>query len=205
MKYLLFITALFTIFAACDKPDDPVETYYLDKEMYDYVIFPTGSWWVYEEENSGQKDTVKVIKTDHLINDRTSIGYNFEMYFNKNFSSLYNAEFITRATAFTEGYLNKSVLEVESGTNLAVSTDFISEMENGDTLNLGQVGEIYAYKEDIIEISNTEYTNIRYFEKELETGPTHVKVSYFSKNIGLIKKELWNGELWNLIDYHINN
>ena len=71
--FTLVLAGLFlmTLFSTCKKDNNPApmccphDTTFV--AMKEWVFFKEGSWWIYEEENTGEKDSVYVYES--LIND----------------------------------------------------------------------------------------------------------------------------------------
>ena len=80
---LIFISFLLIalVQSCCKKPKIP--TYYMPQEFKDYVDFPVGSWWVYEDSVTKKLDTVSLINsaTDIIPKSKSTIiqikKYNF--------------------------------------------------------------------------------------------------------------------------------
>ena len=55
---LMFILVLVLSALSCRKPI----TYYMPQDLKDYCMFPVGSWWVYEDSISGEKDSIVLVE-----------------------------------------------------------------------------------------------------------------------------------------------
>ena len=88
---LLLVLPCFALKCDPDNSDDEKEpTYYMSQEFKDYVLFPEGSWWVYENQY-GQIDSINLYSQDTEIKDgKDDYPYNFEWVNQNLFSSHYN-------------------------------------------------------------------------------------------------------------------
>ena len=203
MKYLLFITALTITIAACDKPGDDPETIYLPSSFDDYVLFPEGSWWVYEEENTGERDTVTVIELNRFIPEHenllpneeahatmTSTYYETEIQFNSKVDSDKNG----RTTYYGPG----------GGGQFYVYT---TEVGHGEYIPSGSYMRYTYHEYDSLKIGNMYYYDIREVEnhKDVPGGVDCNEDFTNAKGIGVVQHTTCNDhKTWNLIDYYIN-
>ena len=84
----------------------------------------------------------------------------------------------------------------------ATSTNFHSY--KNDTIILLK-GELIADRIDSLTIGNEVFTKVKKFSKTRHTYNLIPEVTYYAPNVGLIRKELFNGDVWNLKEYFINN
>jgi hypothetical protein len=186
------------------------------REVKDYFYFNYGSWWVYEEENSGKRDSVYVTQTYSDTGTyyfKTSVkstydGYDYHFWTNSVTGDKYK-NLVQKSTRSTTVKCAKTGGE-EGFVAEAYCFMFypiIGKYMNNDGggyigyNNILEIEEIYnAYGiyennfENVVEISE-DHTAIE------ESQPT---VHYYSPNVGLIKKELLDSnQVWNLVDYHL--
>jgi hypothetical protein len=181
-------------------------------EAKDYFAFKVGSWWVYEEETSHERDSVYVtqstIGSDYMFDTYMYSelqGYYYHyypLYINNNVCSKTEPTkskclFVTRAKQKPGDYIgenycffvNYSVGSYETEFNICNPNNrvIISNVFNEFDLGLFHFNKTVIVHELCTFIENCQPTN-----------------HYFSKNIGLIRKELLDSnEVWNLINYHI--
>jgi len=90
LKCYLLLLALPCLALQCDPDDEQEPTYYMSEEFKDYVLFPEGSWWVYENQY-GQIDSINLFSQDTEIKDgKDNYPYNFEWVNQNLFTSHYN-------------------------------------------------------------------------------------------------------------------
>ena len=222
MKQLLLI--ILTLCLASCKDKNTTESYCKENsggcqsvlEGKKYFAFKRGSWWVYEEENSGKRDSVYV--TDYASSGNydfdirthsTLDGYNYHYWpfyagGNKNCSQIapvnIKCMYITRS-------------KYKAGDFIGEDDCFFVQHNKGDYT--------YAY-------NNIHYPNNKIIVEEIyptySIGKIHVGKTvkihelstmvegiqptnhYWAENVGLIRKELLDSnQVWNLINYHIQH
>ena len=184
---ILTIVLMSVLFFACKKKI----TYYLPDEIKPYIMFPEGSYWVYQDSTLGSIDTVTLTKQyiEKVIS--SSIGNEIELLRQEFYSSFKKTSFLGGTLNFNnENYYQEDAI-----------------------FFLGEIGEEGFYNHFIDTIIN----NYQPFNKKtivIRTFPIGedklVNFNYWSENIGIVK----HVELIfltdtlivkNLIDYHINN
>ena len=194
---LLLVTFLFIEFS-CEK-----ETYMVPESFKRYFYFPVGSWWVYKNQ-SGKLDTLTIQSISSEIADNFhSYKTNYEQIIIRYNSSRFGDFFIfTSATINFDGFSLCSA----SPAYFTELTDF-AKTPKGEQKAQNCSTEIEWWIEDTVIINNKNYYNV-VVNKTTSTIPSFIEdypiKGYFKEDIGLIKRELQNGEIWELVDYKIN-
>lgn len=191
MKYIFFIAVLTITFAACDKPED--EYIYLDAQYYDYMLFPEGSWWVYEEDGSGAKDTVTVIEqtsTQYDISGDCSRGRAFKEFATLKVKSSFNKDTLKYTTGWGEMSYNWGKYKV-----------FTTHLKHAKT-NISYNVRYTYYEYDSLITDNKKYYDVKVIENEDMSYSCEENFTS-AKGIGIIQRTTCEGEVWNLKDYHI--
>jgi len=190
---------------SCKKDCNPTPYYPLDQDFLSYFAFPVGSWWVYEEVNSGERDSTFIFysnnrKDDEFLgrNDGCNIVYEYEV--------LKLHEVIRKDT------LNgiASLLTSSNGNEVWYyfykqngSLSFFAFPDNRDTLD-----EDAAYiqaRHDSIAIAGHFYKEVIVVRHPpYEVQGSHPRITYYSKNIGVVRRDFTDGTQWELVKYHIN-
>ncbi len=194
-KILFLILAIICCIAAdCDKEPKEKPIYYLDQEIKDYTLFPVGSYWIYEDSLSNDIDTVSIISQTIKIFAGGEEPFKYE-YFKQNIvTSYYNDTLFGGGSAWlleSEGFCEYS----ETGW-----LRFISQKQVGYKFD-ELLYEIYY---DSLFIINKWYKEVKVFTI-LTQDSSSLERCYFKKNIGIIKKEKYDGKVWELLNYYINN
>ena len=212
MKLLFYITLLMAAFSGCKKPEELRETYYIDKELYDYVLFPKGSWWIYKEETSGVEDSVVITKKEQYINKvRIAADYDFEVYDVDIYSSQRGNGSGGGDAAYKGTHGDCLYIEnYNSDTQGVPFYKYISSRDKGDTVNVIQgvaitkldtMGFYSSNGNMFFDVVVFEYLRIDDLVKKKYTALNRY---YFSKNIGLIREEdCVNNKTWNITSYSI--
>lgn len=220
MKNLFLISSFLLLTAVSCKEDEP-KPYCVENpgncqsvtDAKKYFAFKVGSWWVYEEENSGQRDSLYVYESSI---DPNSYQFNIRIKSSsEGFLYHYWPYFVSLSGCDVNGSVNKKCLFVKKSK--ALPGDFISE---------GECFFLNAKEGDFETVPNPYYSNNKIIINQVlstytlgnlsfqKTFKIHELASlsednqstnhYFSENIGLVRKELLeDNEIWNLVNYHI--
>lgn len=212
---LLLITGLFMVFNSC-KEDEYI---YLSEEFKSYVIFPEGTYWVYEEIKSGFIDTLNIEEVSISFGSGHSESHTqYEsgvIEYNTSRSGLIHGYISPKASIYgcssyhdlLTANKNEDFVEIDSvymGLNLC----FFCCCDTGIVMSIGTK---YLGMIDTMIINSLvfekvmNFSNVSYDSLEIFQHPNRARKSYYAKNIGLIKWEQFNGNVWEIRDYMINN
>ena len=202
--YRLIFSALiaFLIIEACGKKDKEHPTYYLGQRYKDYAVYKVGSYWIYEDSASKVIDSIYLYKQEISINDGGGIvPFNSEGIYENRYSSLYNDTLLC----------NGGIVSDRSGAIYRVARlndYFNSNIDYFEGL-IGQLapGTFYSYyidKKDSIVFNNQKFFDVDIFENTQQEYSYQPRRTYYAKHVGLVRKELFNGEVWNLIRYQVS-
>jgi hypothetical protein len=185
---------------SCKKPESPIV--YVQKEMLEYCWFPDGSYWVYEEENTpGWMDSIYSAgaKTS-IIPDNTNEGFQSESY-GWQLNGTVNTYWQTVIAWGNPPDFDKSYSEM---TEFYRDTDppqqdyiFFWDAKYGPELPTATVGISQNYHDSIVIAGNTYYHAI-----EVVKSPSWHMI--WAKGVGVVKRSMMNGQVWNLVRYRIN-
>jgi len=181
-KFPLFILIISILFLAADCNKKP--TYYMPQEFKDYVIYPVGSYWVYEDSISGNIDSIYLIDYKIYIFDTEHAYYFKYERLEQNFYSSYNNHLRARSWLTTD----------DPSFYVYRGYGYYTMRKNGNIE--------YIINYDSLKILDEWYKNV-YCVYNYANDKTYY---YWVKHIGLIKKEnVDSSENWLLKSYHINN
>lgn len=180
----------------------------MDQEQIDWGGFKSGTWWVYKEENLGIYDSIYIYKEMRKWLPGVSPAPNHYTEFYKSYFS--------SNRGIDSGYFY--ILSPRSGIQMFHFNDIIPEHSRscylvnpppvqGEAINNGHVGQYVLFDTifSTYKLGNFEFTNVvrandnfNYFYLGTPT------LIYSVKNIGIIRKEFPEyNQVWNLVDYHI--
>ncbi|NOX46189.1 MAG: hypothetical protein GXO89_04345 [Chlorobi bacterium] len=213
--YLLFtLIALVQIISlsSCGKK----EYFPLSDEFKSFAVFPVGSYWVYEEINSGFVDTMTVKEVSIEYEVRAESNRYYEqgyIHYRTRKSGLIIGSISNTSPNSNCGYLNSLLLRNSTDTLhsefLDVDNEFFCCCEPGSKSWFNPMFK-YSGVIDTVTAGGYKFQNARAFSNTiedtayLEQFPGTVKISYFAKNVGLIKWEQFNGNVWELKEFKIN-
>jgi hypothetical protein len=188
------------------KKDKNAPTYYMSQEFKDYVLFKPNSQWIYKLESQDVYDTLEIIEQNISITNYTDIfDYKGESI-NQTISSTYLKNIILGGGgAGTLG--SKDICGYSQGINapfLVSQVNFFTGKTTGEYLsNLESSKTKYLLFFNTYIVLDKTFQNVKVFEKSFELSALLPRKVYYAKNVGLIRKELWNGQVWNLVDYEV--
>jgi hypothetical protein len=182
-------------------------------EGKNYFAFKVGSWWLYEEENSGLQDSifVKTYWSDEntfafdvrLESAMDGYGYHFfPQYINHSLCSQteeseYKCLYIKRSKSKTGDFLG----EANCFFINHLVNDFIYSANNTNIDNRLTCSSIT----DVYTLNGTDYGRTVVFHENNSVNEGKQETNhYYARGVGLIRKELIDSnQVWNLINYHI--
>ena len=190
-----FILLLLAVFYSCERPSkkDKAKLYYMEQEFNDYCLFPVYSYWVYEDSASGALDSVSIYYQNITINDQlTVVSWKYEQFQQHLFSS-YNSPFIYEAGGADLMGLPENYCTYTDG----IADLYFGDANVGDTLFLNRNLYYEAYYSTLI-LNSKEYKRVKAFQNKNQIHNRQVRKVYFSRGVGIIRKEMFDGKVWNL-------
>lgn len=213
--YILIVMGLSIILGlqSC-KPDDsnPIDPRYFKapQEVLDYCYFKEGSYWIYRDSVSGQRDTVYVISSnfDTLINN------------NEGVTEYYDIFLVTTYSSFDKYNVNIRLQDrpwLVTGAPIVFYTKYKPGDVKGTTVHHFypyKVGSINYGTSDIITLIDTKpkydilqnsFNSTLIYQHSKDPNYDYSStVIYQAKNIGTIKKVIKaKNQVWELIEYNI--
>ncbi len=161
----IVMASLFLTFS-CREPEK--EIFYMPQEFKDYVMFPVGSYWVYEDSASGAIDSIYLKSSEIEIFEPPHSDFKYEKLNQVFYSGYYQ-------TDFSAGSILE-VLPYEYG-----GYGYFFDISQG--VNRIQYAELISITDTMI-INSKPYCNVAY----IRYSPGVNRYYYWVKNIGLIKK-----------------
>ncbi|MFN3403311.1 MAG: hypothetical protein ACK40G_04395 [Cytophagaceae bacterium] len=203
LRLVLLITILLYGTFCCNKKKDPKPTYYIDQEFKDYCDFKEGSYWIYERESDKTIDSLYLFQRAERINDSKRLSYNFEEYSYQLFTSFYNDTLLNIGVALRGGITSSTQYYLQFYH--AAFLIFFSNASPGDSIDLTESMKAkYNYYYDSLQVSGKYYYQVKEFEILIYQGEILPRKIYHSPNIGIIKKEDFNGSIWQIKRYNVN-
>jgi hypothetical protein len=202
--------------------DKPVQQSYCEKnpgmcetvmEAKDYFAFKQGSWWVYEEETSHERDSMYV---DQATNDPDDPGFDcYVISTRSGYTYHYYPQYTSTSGCSYTGISTKRCVYIRRskgviGDYIGQDICFFIQNRKGDQAPMTNIN----YQNDKLTIEDIviSYTlNSFIFNKTIKVHEDHTYIEhnsptnhFFSKGVGLVRKELIDSnQVWNLVDYYI--
>lgn len=224
-KALLFLSFVLTILCIPSCKDQPTGTIAQDycvenpescevvMEGKNYFAFPVGSWWVYEEENSGMRDSIYVTE---YSNSETTYAFDVRMVSARDdYEYHYFPQYINvEACSHTIPSVNKCLYVKKSKGK---PMDFLGEgncffINHRPEESIYVFNTVYQYNKLTCKSIDGVYTlgslqfdrTVKFHEDNTFNEGKQETNHYYSKGVGLIRKELIDSnQVWNLVDYYI--
>jgi hypothetical protein len=198
-KALLLALVPLLMATTCNKKEKQYPTYYMDQEFKDYTLFKVGSYWVYQDSATKQIDSVYLYKqTIAVSNYGKEIGYNAEYFSEELRSSLFDTLLGGGGKPLEKAGYSYGIIRLKDFLNSSTYyfTGHIGDEEpsNGNLKFIKTLDSL-----NFIE----KFYSLKCFENNTEKFIYQPHKTYYAKHIGLVRSELFNGQVWNLIRYHV--
>jgi hypothetical protein len=226
MKQLTIIAVLILLSTACKKKPEPVdysaclasgECVY-PTEAKKYFAFKVGTWWVYEEETTHERDSNYVTWSTNDLNGvyfKTLIQHTLDEYEVRYFpktaaeaNGCSNSEPISKTCMFVKRSKGKYQDNLGETDALFFRFTLNAYKYTGASGNNGQCNNNKITIQALFQshsILTNQFQNVVKINDDC-CGHEFNQVTnfYYAKNVGLIRKELLDSnQVWNLVDYHI--
>jgi len=178
------------------------ETYMVPEDFKKYFYFPEGSYWVYENQFD-KYDTLTVTSVESKIEKEDESCRKTEII-----TILYQSSQVGSLRILAQtNFLQFNLCEYISFHNYFTELTDFGTYTNGEKKAQSCSSEIEWWIEDTVVINDKNYYDVVVNKTTSFIPPSIADFplkGYFKENIGLIKRELQNGEIWELVDYKIN-
>ena len=165
-----------------------------------YFYFKVGSWWVYVNEISLERDSIFVVqdKIERVMGDESCKCEEFLLV--QSFSSLYDSLFYNTTSDNTSAI---SFMRVHFGSSYYDDTYRFEVLSDTSLILENQHNAIITFLPDYKGIQETFKNVYRCFYHKALTD--YLSDSYFAPNIGLIRFKYKDGNetYWNLVNYKV--
>jgi hypothetical protein len=179
----------------------------MSDEFKSYAVLPKGSYWIFEEVSTKEIDSVYLYKADvQMKNGESKLGYNYERIVAGFYCS--RVDDSIRHFSYPERGDQKfyQLVEIWLSDFINASTIFFDPSEIGAELHYAEdFRTTYAAHFNELTIGGRVYNDVRVYSHNVQYYPNQSKKIYFAKNVGIVKRELYNGEVWEVVRYNIAN
>jgi hypothetical protein len=196
MKVLRFIFILTPMLCGCPPLIDAPPHYHFDPEFRAWATFKPGTWWTYRELSSSLRDSLSVMS----YNENEQGGRCFSPYYDVYTMEIYSfmdstGTHIWHGMAASDSTNYGTVDEYELGTRLIILRPQIDSL-NGSNISVNRLDSFQLS-------SGFVYQNVISCTLDSTTSNTSVSRLFYARNIGMIRQEMFNGEIWELVNFHI--
>jgi len=209
-QFYLFCMLLLVSIVSCFKPNDiDKETAFLPEEFKAYTVFNEGTWWIYEDIHTGERDSSFVFSDTTFIKDSDRISFMYER--NEQLTVRRNDTISKEAFPSSRG-LEEGYIYIYREGDYPNFSSFMYLLTNPiDSVNQQIPVQGGAF---IISMSQTSTIQNQLYSKTItvsfdgavaENGnpPWRIRSCTFAQNVGMIRIQYYDGTIWELVDYHI--
>ncbi|MEO5643665.1 MAG: hypothetical protein ABIQ40_06495 [Bacteroidia bacterium] len=200
-----FLFCLAIAFCSChrDQPTEPIYTP-LNAEFKAWCAYKPGSWWTYKEISSANRDSMWV---SYYSEDKKHLPTENYYYYqlSMHVSSLndsFETHYYNGAPIYPDG--NK---QWNFGENYNINQGTLSEgrFYFTTTLPLSLQSYTTVIQLDSFDLSGSgdRYYTINKINNSVSAYSNWIKTEYYARNIGVIRREMFNGEIWEVENYNI--
>lgn len=215
LHYIIVVSVIVIVFIlpTCKKP----EYIYLSETFKRYTVFPSGSYWVFENKNTGYIDTL-FLTNNYIGLEKMNPGSNKEIeggsikYSSSSFGNYLGIISISGSDqddAISKIVLISTVLHTSNIPDSIFSYEglfFFCCKELGYSIG----GAYYKDFSNNVVIGDNKFYNVMSIETNHDTlspffDEKMIKTASYAKGVGIISIEQCNGDVWEITDYHLNN
>lgn len=194
-RFLLIILFAGVVLVGCIFKKDEPRTFLLSQESKDYCLFLSGSWWVYQNEQTLEYDTLRITSIQQEVSysknsnenlERINIGFEQKRMFSKNIFTLDRGD-------------SESILSFKYNGGINETIYFDSKVYKDDSVSVTRTCKYIQYF-DSLQLKTIQYKDVKRFRSLILIEHKNI---FWSKHIGIIKLEKPDGEIWNLINYSV--
>ncbi len=201
MKKLILLLATALLFTTCNRGP----YYPFNQDAKEFFIFKKGSWWLYENEQTHERDCLYIVNDDFLIKTEDENNHYHDLafsYFSSKDSVFYGDATYNSGTNDT--HISETIVYKNLGLNFSVSfpnveLDTIVEYYSVDTVC--QLNTKVTYLGDVI---YGEKTRIKSLDGVIFYSS--IKKIWRERNIGMTKFYIKSNTMeysYNLVDYNV--
>ena len=187
------------------KEKEPL-TYYVNQEMLPYCWFPTGSYWIYQEEGTpGLTDSVYITNTWTEILPEEGEGFQSERYGNGIMiqGKLFGQTRTAWPSAAGENLSVTMMIEGHNGGSEIISDPVFFWDTDGSSV-LSYYPDISAVHQDSLTFWGNTYHDLIVVTRTPPQAADRTFETIWARGVGVIRRSMVDGTSWSLLRYHIN-
>ncbi|MEX0966583.1 MAG: hypothetical protein WD077_05060 [Bacteroidia bacterium] len=220
MKTLLFFCTMFILLlSSCGLFEDDEGPFNpLSEEFKSYVYFPAGSYWIYKELGSGRLDSSYIINSQIRVKHNPKKGGGPERYESMGMQIVREIMPGRRDTiiglgapsplsfdnSYYNGIVRNSYEEIIYKYGVGGHPYFATPVDTGNDNDFFRL-DIFTVQESM-EIQGVHYhdvvTTLHGDPNDLE-GNNPIKSEIYAKDVGVIRREYYDGRVYELLRHHI--
>ncbi|CAN5877548.1 hypothetical protein BH11BAC7_BH11BAC7_15220 [soil metagenome] len=202
IQNIVFLFLLAFVFCTCRRPrPEPIYTP-LNPEFKAWCSYKPGSWWTYKELASTNRDSMWVSYYSEEKDDGPDGFYYYKLVIH---ISSANDSFGTHWYYGEPSHTDHSQLALVENYSFGQGT--MSEGRFYFSINSPLVlppGFTFTQLDSFVLSSSFDtYYNVTKITRQLPEYGNWIKTEYYARNIGVIRREMFNGEIWEVENFNI--
>ena len=211
--YVVYVIILVVLLNSCEGCKSDYGPYIpMPKEFKSYTVFPKGSYWIYKDSASMLLDSINEYDADYnklggnpnayYINDVWIFSYKSTHHLNDSLHGFSGIDDYTKFYVYSE-----NIQTVIYDYPLYFDADTLNSKYQYNDYDGGFVDVTYTKLMSSMAIGSNVFTDVKVFEQSKlmpHVPNTLTRRIFIAKNVGIIRRELFNGEVWELEKYFIN-
>lgn len=205
------------MFSACKKEENLVctdkNTVKINQHALDYFYFKEGTWWVYEEETTGEIDSIWVtggskyyhnpweLKKYSNCNRGKCVEVAFVQFESEEHNWSNNNDFLYRYRIEAGWENGESSVSAGSGAYFSSSNTRLTYKSNKPVSPTG--AEAVVINLDSVFVKDQTFNDIMYMYYPPESVGDWLQEAWYAKNIYLVKFKRSDSTTWSLVKYNI--
>lgn len=196
--YLALIFGFLSLQAECGK-NEPKKIVRNDSVFLSYWYFPENSYWIYKDSLNGEFDTSIITATTQYLNEGNHDNTEWEFHAISHFNKGKSKTNVGQPREYDGSQYIYFLDQSWDGGELAIR--FFYTKDNSTT-NLEK--HLFQAHYDSITINSINYYDVyKMTNIDNQGNDDTVRIEYYARNIGIIKRVYENGRVWELDKYYI--
>lgn len=195
--YLGLILGLLSLQAECGK-NQPNKIVRNDSVFLSYWCFPENSYWIYKDSINGELDTSIITATNQYLNEGYHDNTEWEFHVISHFNNGLSKTQVGRPSEYDGSQYFYSLDQTWSNGS---AIRFFYTKDNSTTDLENHLFQNYL---DSIVVNGRSYKDIYcMINIDNQGNDDTVRIEYYARNVGVIKRVYENGRVWELDKYYI--
>jgi hypothetical protein len=164
----------------------------ISAEFKSYCVFPVGSYWIYENQVTSERDTVTILSYESKVEPSS----------NNNQTCTETA--ILRLNSTLQGHLDFVVGTDRTSPDVWQNKLFLFASNGSGSLRFLLPDNDYMLEYDTLTINGVLHNDVFIYQSNLLGAGDPIDKEVFVKGLGVVYRQFANGDEYNLVEYQLN-